>query len=74
MPFYQLFYDVLFYLFFRILLQVDTYPRLRESRCGGISIVRPINKSNLKLPPVKFVGDDNAVTVSLQGSLGLGDE
>jgi len=36
--------------------------------------MRPVNERNLELSSMKFVGDDNAVTVSLQGSLSLGDE
>ena len=36
--------------------------------------MRPIDECDLELPPVKFVGDDDAVTISLQGGLSLRDE
>jgi len=36
--------------------------------------VCPVYKRDLELSSVKFVSDDNAVAVSLQGSLSLGDE
>jgi len=36
--------------------------------------VRPIDERDLKLSSVKFVGDDDAVTISLQGGLSLGNE
>lgn len=34
----------------------------------------PIDKRDLELSSVKFVGDNNAVTVSFQGGLSLGNE
>lgn len=74
MSLHQFFDDILFNLFFWILLQVNAYPGLCEPRYGGIGAMRPVNERNLELSSMKFVGDDNAVTVSLQGSLSLGDE
>ena len=34
----------------------------------------PVDERDLKFSSVKFVGDHDAMTVSLQGSLSLGDE
>ena len=34
----------------------------------------PVDERNLELSSVKFVGDDDAVTVSLQGGLSFGNE
>ena len=34
----------------------------------------PVDERDLKLPSVKFIGDYDAVAVSLQGSLSLRDE
>jgi len=36
--------------------------------------VCPVDERDLKLPSVKFIGDYDAVAVSLQGSLSLRDE
>jgi len=36
--------------------------------------VRPVDERDLEFSSVKFVGDDDAVTISLQGGLSLGDE
>jgi hypothetical protein len=70
----QFSHNIFFDLFFRICLQVNPYPRLRKLRCRGIRAVCPIHKRDFELSSVKFVGDDDAVTVSFQGSLSLGDE
>ena len=36
--------------------------------------MRPVDERDLELSSVKFVGDDDAVAISLQGGLSLGDE
>ena len=71
---YQFFDNILFNLFFWVLLQVNAYPRLCELRQRGIGAVCPVDERDLEFSSVKFVGDDDAMTVSLQGSLSLGDE
>ena len=70
----QFFNNIFFYLLVRILLQINPYPGLRKSGYRRIRGVCPVDKRDLEFSSVEFVGDDDAVAVSLQGSLSLGDE